>query len=441
MTADATGASPATRVFVSYSHDSKAHAKRVLLLVDRLRAKGIDCEVDAFEEAPPEGWPAWMARQIREARYVLVVCTETYHRRVTGREKTGVGLGARWEGAHITQDLYERGGQNDKFIPVVLATSDVAEIPDFLRHTTRYDLSGSDGFSKLYRRLTQQPKVVKRPLGQIEAMPPEQPKREPAKRPASRTKGARSTTPPRPEKARNRGSQAQIAIMEPGKGVRFVPIVRIEVRSTIEAVLKPDDSRDRAYLEALITNRFRPTQVGVAFGLTASWARIASVTRTFEQGEDQFAVTFVPDEHSRNNTEVSTTGVSADDIAVLRARRILLDERPPSSESKWHTSGRDSMRESLVRGMNSVLSVERSPLPDLFRVMSGQPASQIVSAAKLVAVLWLRLTNTVEHILELDLRVTAKPSLNIKFRGQRASLYTNRSPVEIAFEGTCDLSV
>jgi hypothetical protein len=129
----------AVRVFVSYTHDSTAHRQRVVRLADQLRADGIDCEIDVFEEAPAEGWPAWMARQLREARFVLVVCTATYHRRATGRETPGTGLGARWEASLITQHMYETGGKNDKFIPIVFERADLKEIPGgFNRSVQRF---------------------------------------------------------------------------------------------------------------------------------------------------------------------------------------------------------------------------------------------------------------------------------------------------------------
>src|SRR5260370_42551780 len=64
-----------TRVFISYSHDSQAHADDVLALANRPRADGVDCSVDQCEESPPEGWPQWMERQIRESKFVLVVCS------------------------------------------------------------------------------------------------------------------------------------------------------------------------------------------------------------------------------------------------------------------------------------------------------------------------------------------------------------------------------
>ena len=35
------------------------------------------------------GWPLWCERQIEAANVVLMVCTETYHRRVSGDEEQG----------------------------------------------------------------------------------------------------------------------------------------------------------------------------------------------------------------------------------------------------------------------------------------------------------------------------------------------------------------
>jgi len=52
------------RVFISYSHDNVEHQERVLGLADRLRADGINAEIDQYNTAPPEGWPLWCERQI-----------------------------------------------------------------------------------------------------------------------------------------------------------------------------------------------------------------------------------------------------------------------------------------------------------------------------------------------------------------------------------------
>ena len=81
------------RVFISYSHDSPEHCDRVLALAQRLRHDGIDAWVDQFEESPGQGWPLWCVRQILDARYVLLICTELYRKRFLSLEEFGKGRG------------------------------------------------------------------------------------------------------------------------------------------------------------------------------------------------------------------------------------------------------------------------------------------------------------------------------------------------------------
>jgi tetratricopeptide (TPR) repeat protein len=158
------------RVFISYSHDSPEHADRVLALADRLRAEGIDCQLDQYETSPPEGWPRWMLNQVEAADFVLVICTETYNLRFSGKAEAGKGLGVKWEGAIITQELYDAEANNTRFVPVVFSAADIAHIPIPLRGATHYDLGKSD-YDSLYRRLTNQPLTPAPGLGSLRPMP------------------------------------------------------------------------------------------------------------------------------------------------------------------------------------------------------------------------------------------------------------------------------
>lgn len=97
------------KVFISYSHDTVEHQEHVLGLADRLRADGIDAEIDQYNVSPPKGWPGWCWRQIEAADFVLMVCTETYHRRVKLGEEGDRGLGVVWEAGIIHQLIYEAG--------------------------------------------------------------------------------------------------------------------------------------------------------------------------------------------------------------------------------------------------------------------------------------------------------------------------------------------
>lgn len=169
------------RVFISYSHDCDVWAKagkdpdtqrdRVRTLCTRLRSGGVDCHIDQQFEAPAQGWPRWMEDEIAEADFVLVVATKTYNRRFRGHEEPGRGLGGTWEGGLITKEVYNKGGRNTKFIPIVFDAPDTEHIPSPLQSTTYYQVSDDKGFEALYYRLTDQPDYVPEPLGQLRRRP------------------------------------------------------------------------------------------------------------------------------------------------------------------------------------------------------------------------------------------------------------------------------
>jgi len=162
----------APKVFISYSHDTPEHAGRVLALSDRLRRDGIDSHIDQYEVSPPEGWPRWMMNKVEWADFVLVVCTETYQQRFKGKAPVGQGKGVKWEGAILTQELYDAEAHNTRFIPVVLSSEGTAHIPVILRGQTYYDVSTDKGYEALYRHLTSQPAIVKPGLGALKLMQP-----------------------------------------------------------------------------------------------------------------------------------------------------------------------------------------------------------------------------------------------------------------------------
>jgi SEFIR domain len=159
------------RVFASYSHDSPEHEERVLALSNRLRADGVDVALDQYEGAPAEGWPFWMEKQIREADFVLVICTDTYLRRVERREDPNKGQGVVWEINSIYNRLYSDKLVSDKFIPVLLEGGSPADIPMPLQGFTHYRIGTETGYNGLYRRLTNQLAVSKPALGHLKSLP------------------------------------------------------------------------------------------------------------------------------------------------------------------------------------------------------------------------------------------------------------------------------
>jgi hypothetical protein len=79
----------------------------VLSLAERLRADGVDAQIDQYVQGTPlEGWIRWIRNQLASADFILLVCTETYYRRFCGQGGPGQGRGVDWEGMLVTLELY-----------------------------------------------------------------------------------------------------------------------------------------------------------------------------------------------------------------------------------------------------------------------------------------------------------------------------------------------
>jgi hypothetical protein len=158
----------AKKVFISYSHDSDKHRERVLALSERLRADGIDTRLDQYVNGTPaEGWPRWMLNELDDADFVLVVCTETYYRRLRGHEVPGKGKGVDWEGMLITQQIYDSRSTTVRFVPLLFAAQDERFIPEQLRAATHYTLTSESAYQNLYDFLLGQAGVEPQPLGAL----------------------------------------------------------------------------------------------------------------------------------------------------------------------------------------------------------------------------------------------------------------------------------
>jgi hypothetical protein len=158
------------KVFISYSHDTPAHASRVWEIADQLRAHGIDATIDMFHPNPPEGWPRWMEKQIEVSDFVLLVFTERYFRRCSGEEEPGKGVA--WESILISKELDNLPHFNNKFIPIVLESTDKQWIIQRMSSYTSYtidqlSLEVNCGYQDLFRRIANQPKTPARVLGAI----------------------------------------------------------------------------------------------------------------------------------------------------------------------------------------------------------------------------------------------------------------------------------
>ena len=407
-----------TRAVISYAHGP--NDEQVVALADQLNRDGIDCEVDAYDQEPTEGWGrrmnAWMSDRV-----VLVVCSRDYYERFRLQAPPGVGLGVTFESGLLIQRVLESQGSNATVVPVVLQADDVSFIPEFLRDVTHYDLSKPDGYERLHRRLTARPVRTKPPLGPVRKFGKPAPSAVPL------------STQPAPVKK-------FVLFFADGVGACAIGYVEIEsIGKTIKMTLAPENGEESTFLKRLATSG---KSFAVAFGSEAVWVRVSASRDVLR--DRRLVELSLSDEtpHGSLGSEMSYNGISTDDIATMRARRILLDEKlPDSGAGDWARQLNDQTLEVFVRGPignGRVLNVMESPLPALARTATAID-NEFLEIARLMAVLFLVLSAAVEHVVSLAIARVSDDELQVDFIGIRSRVYANQEPARIEVHGRCPL--
>ncbi len=200
--------------------------------------------------------------------------------------------------------------------------------------------------------------------------------------------------------------------------------------------IAPQDSEEGAALRSLRPSQFRSREpVSFAYQDEAFLATVQSVEMESQTGKSVWVVTLAPDERSRSAgvIEMGVNGWTKDEIAKLRASLLLLNELPPEVSR----SDRMSLM-GAISGYGDVVKVEKGIFPDLWQRYGDQP-SRFLAYARLLAVYYLKVTQTVEHILELRLGPVRSGVLSVNFRGLRRHEYTNVEPPVIEVTGKCRL--
>jgi hypothetical protein len=215
---------------------------------------------------------------------------------------------------------------------------------------------------------------------------------------------------------------------------------RVELGQQLVLEVAPDDTQTSAILSEF--RQRRGLELGVAFGGTPVFGTLYEAKQTHVGGVEQWLLVINPStEHIQGVfSEPAFDKRSADDIADLRARRLLLNERIPGDSGRMADEWNSGMLEVLVRGLNTHIEVKGSPFPGLFKAIGSDPEYFLV-VARLFGILFLYLSATVDRIHRLDLRLERPGVLSVRFEGQRPRRYVNVEPPILKVEGRCDLHV
>ena len=244
----------------------------------------------------------------------------------------------------------------------------------------------------------------------------------------------------------------EFVLLRPEDGkLYFIPFQDARWDSTeISLELLPESPEETAFLRTLrrhINDAFaRDVHIAFALREDAAWIKPQEIVETASGSQIVWKVVFKEERHRQNANplgEMTFGSLSPDKMAEMRAKRILLDEKlgelPPDFQNRTGPTGlfNEVTLEMFVRGGNG-LQIPASMLPSLYRSF-GQ-VGRFEKFARLTSVLQLKLSNTVDEILTLDLKLLNSKEVQVGFRGRRPRRYTNVEPSIIEFNGVCPLS-
>ena len=240
----------------------------------------------------------------------------------------------------------------------------------------------------------------------------------------------------------------------------FIPFQKVCWDSTeISLTLCPNSPAQAAFLSRLRT-RLRDVPAGssidqleaIAFAHQedAAWVKLRAVAQISTECETVWKIHLTEETVSsayKNRTEVVILEqMTLNQVADLRAKRLLLDEKldAASSSLTQNTVFDQMLLEVQIRGELSSqygnrLQALRSPIPSLYWHFRNTP-ERFKKFARLISVLYLKLSGTVEDIFQLDVELHDSAVLQVKFKGRCHQLDVNEKPIFVEFEGNCPLS-
>lgn len=208
------------------------------------------------------------------------------------------------------------------------------------------------------------------------------------------------------------------------------------------------DAQAEAALEGLRPQQYaKGKPVAFAYANDAFVVRSDAVKSSYQGKEHKWTITLVKEdvEYGGGMMEMAYTSegrhYTADEIAELRARRILLGDPPPAKPNRSAADflASNGMLETFIQGVNTPLRVVESPIQALATSMPLDDPALFLRLARLVSMFHLKAGGVVERIERLALGPVKGGSVHVTFRGLRRKKYSNTPAPVIEVEGDCAL--
>ncbi|MEH2461071.1 hypothetical protein [Nostoc sp.] len=256
------------------------------------------------------------------------------------------------------------------------------------------------------------------------------------------TPNTSSTTPRKTPASKSSTSRSTGTLKNSGDWVmlndKFFQIKSSATQSdrSIIIQLSPKNMEQVAELKSLHPGEFHnKKQITYADQHDTGIMEVSSVLSESMAGKANFKIMLKPIQRSQNNSfviEVNSNNYSADEIAEFRIRQILLGEAPPKDIGRFFPTTQ------IIEPYNHTVEVTKGIFPELWAKLQIQPRL-FLPKAWLWAVYYLKMSQLVEDVLDLELSSIKNNVMPVRFRGKRR-VYHNQEPCIIEVFGNCTLS-
>lgn len=223
--------------------------------------------------------------------------------------------------------------------------------------------------------------------------------------------------------------------------------VHTDTNGAITVRIKSESAEDDAAIRSLRPNYYGQSDIiAFAYRNDGFFVRIKGIEEEFEGDMCIWSLTLKPEDiqYGGDSMECSYNAVdrsySPTDIAELRGRRILLNNRPKPNQqnSNYHLSEEAFLEVLISKPYGKDINVDSCIFFKMYPQLKDQP-QQFLELSRLAAIFYLKAGDVVEQVLELSLELIGTDKVHVKFRGQRRKVYLNAEPAIIEIEGDCIL--
>jgi nucleoside phosphorylase len=210
----------------------------------------------------------------------------------------------------------------------------------------------------------------------------------------------------------------------------------LETNQTVTLEILPTTTEQENILRDLQSEHFNKKNIAYAYHNEAAIMQLEKISSKSSRGRNIWSITLSLKKRSSqvSNIETNYNSYSADQIADFRVRLLLLNEAPDIQNSN------DFALNHLVEGSSdNAIKITKNIFPALWTRFKNQP-ELFLFYARLTAVYYLKMSGTIERILELNLRFIEHNVMSVEFGGRKKSNNSHKDADVIQIQGNCYLN-